>query len=211
MHSPVDNVVSIDSASDIFLNAKHPKSFISLDNADHLLSEQSDSIYIGKLISEWASKYIDINDEKKEILSKDNKVVVQTANNNLKTDIFVGRHHIVADEPKSVGGTDLGPNPYDYLLASLGSCTTMTLKMYANRKGWNLDSAKVILDQQKIYAKDCEECETEIGKIDYIEREIELIGDLDNDQRNRLLEIADRCPVHRTLHSEIVVKTKLLE
>lgn len=211
MHSPFDNVVSIDSASDIFLKAKHPKSFISLDNADHLLSEQSDSIYVGKLISEWASKYIDINNEKEEILSKDNKVVVQTANNNLKTDIFVGRHHIVADEPKSVGGTDLGPNPYDYLLASLGSCTTMTLKMYANRKGWNLDSAKVILNHQKIYAKDCEECETEIGKIDYIEREIELLGDLDKDQRNRLLEIADRCPVHRTLHSEIVVKTKLLE
>ena len=211
MHSPFDNVVSIDSASDIFLKAKHPKSFISLDNADHLLSEQSDSIYVGKLISEWASKYIDINNEKEEILSKDNKVVVQTANNNLKTNIFVGRHHIVADEPKSVGGTDLGPNPYDYLLASLGSCTTMTLKMYANRKGWNLDSAKVILNHQKIYAKDCEECETEIGKIDYIEREIELLGDLDKDQRNRLLEIADRCPVHRTLHSEIVVKTKLLE
>ncbi|MCH7926996.1 MAG: OsmC family protein [Candidatus Dadabacteria bacterium] len=211
MHSPFDNVVSIDSASDIFLKAKHPKSFISLDNADHLLSEQSDSIYVGKLISEWASKYIDINNEKEEILSKDKKVVVQTANNNLKTNIFVGRHHIVADEPKSVGGTDLGPNPYDYLLASLGSCTTMTLKMYANRKGWNLDSAKVILNHQKIYAKDCEECETEIGKIDYIEREIELLGDLDKDQRNRLLEIADRCPVHRTLHSEIVVKTKLLE
>lgn len=211
MHSPFDNVVSIDSASDIFLKAKHPKSFISLDNADHLLSEQSDSIYVGKLISEWASKYIDINNEKEEILSKDNKVVVQTANNNLKTNIFVGRHHIVADEPKSVGGTDLGPNPYDYLLASLGSCTTMTLKMYANRKGWNLDSAKVILNHQKIYAKDCEECETEIGKINYIEREIELLGDLDKDQRNRLLEIADRCPVHRTLHSEIVVKTKLLE
>ena len=211
MHSPFDNVVSIDSASGIFLKAKHPKSFISLDNADHLLSEQSDSVYVGKLISEWACKYIDIDDEKEEILSKDNKVVVQTANNNLKTDIFVGRHHLVADEPKSVGGTDLGPNPYDYLLASLGSCTTITLKMYANRKGWNLDSAKVILDHQKIYAKDCEECETEIGKIDYIEREIELLGDLDKDQRNRLLEIADRCPVHRTLHSEIVVKTKLLE
>lgn len=211
MHSPFDNIVSIDNASDIFLNSKHPKSFISLDNADHLLSEQSDSIYVGKLISEWASKYIDINNEKEEILTKDNKVVVQTANNNLKTDIFVGQHHIIADEPKSVGGTDLGPNPYDYLLASLGSCTTMTLKMYANRKGWNLDSAKVILNHQKIYAKDCEECETKIGKIDYIEREIELLGDLDKDQRNRLLEIADRCPVHRTLHSEIVVKTKLLE
>ena len=129
--------------------------------------------------------------KKEEILSKDNKVVVQTANNNLKTDIFAGRYHLVADEPKSVGGTDLGPNPYDYLLASLGSCTTMILKMYANRKGWNLNSANVILDHKKVHAKDCEEVETDTGKIDYIDKEVELIGDLDNDQRNRLLEIAD--------------------
>jgi putative redox protein len=211
MHSPLDNIVSINNASEIFLNAKHPKSFISLDDADHLLSEQNDSIYVGRLISEWAFRYIDTDFKEDDILSKDNKVVVQTVNNNLKTDIFIGRHHIVADEHKSIDGTDLGPNPYDYLLASLGSCTTMTLKMYANRKNWNLDSVKAILDHKRIYAQDCEECETKIGKIDYIEREIEILGDLDKDQIKRLLEIADKCPVHRTLHSEIVVKTKLLE
>lgn len=210
MHSPFDNVVSIDNASKIFLAAKHPKSFISLDDADHLLSDQNDSVYVGKLISEWAGKYINLSGNK-NTQAIDNKVVVQTGSGNLKTDIFVGRHSMVADEPKSVGGTDLGPNPYDFLLASLGSCTTMTIKMYANRKGWKLDSAKVIMDHKKIYDEDCGECETKTGKIDYIDRQLYLYGDLDEDQRNRLLEIADRCPVHRTLHSEIVVKTKLLD
>ncbi len=211
MHSPFDNVVSIDNASKIFKNAKHPKSFISLDNADHLLSEQNDSIYVGRLISEWAHKYIDIGYDEDLSAAQDNKVVVQTSGSSLKTDIFAGDHHMVADEPKSVGGTGIGPNPYDYLLASLGSCTTMTVKMYAKRKNWNLEPAKVVMDHKKIHAKDCDECETETGKIDLIEKEIELIGDLDDDQIKRLLEIADRCPVHRTLHSEIVVKTKLLD
>ena len=211
MHSPLDNIVSINNASEIFLNAKHPKSFISLDNADHLLTDQTDSIYVGRLISEWVYKYINIVNEEKEIAVRDNQVVVLTGDEDLKTDILVGQHHLVADEPKSVGGTDQGPNPYDYLLVSLGSCTTMTLKMYANRNNWNLDSVRVILDHKKIYAKDCEECETKTGKIDYIERDVELLGYLDKDQRKRLLEIADKCPVHRTLHSEIVVKTKLIE
>ncbi len=136
---------------------------------------------------------------------------MRTDSDSFKTDIVTGKHHLIADEPASVGGTDQGPNPYDYLLSSLGACTTMTLQMYAKRKGWDLKTVKAILDHKKVHAKDCEEVETDTGKIDYIDKEIELIGDLDEDQRKRLLEIADRCPVHRTLHSEIVVKTKLIE
>ncbi len=140
--------------------------------------------------------------------SKDNRVVVRTETG-LRTDIMANGHTLVADEPVGMGGMGAGLTPYDYLVAALGACTAMTVRMYADRKGWPLESVTVRLDHQRIHAKDCEECETKEGRIDRIERELELAGPLKEQQRRRLLEIADRCPVHRTLESEVVVETHL--
>lgn len=146
--------------------------------------------------------------ENRKADSTDSRMVVRTERG-FRTDITVRGHELIADEPESVGGTGMGPDPYDYLLAALGSCTSMTIRMYADRKKWPLESVVVRLKHQKIHAEDCRECETKSGKVDIIEREIELIGPLDKEQRERLLEIANRCPVHRTLHSEIVVRSIL--
>ena len=146
--------------------------------------------------------------ENRKADSTDSRMVVRTERG-FRTAITVRGHELIADEPESVGGTGMGPDPYDYLLAALGSCTSMTIRMYADRKKWPLESVVVRLKHQKIHAEDCRECETKSGKVDIIEREIELIGPLDKEQRERLLEIANRCPVHRTLHSEIVVRSIL--
>ena len=136
--------------------------------------------------------------------------VVARTGEGLRTDMEAGGHELVADEPKSLGGTDAGPTPYDYLLAALAGCTAMTLRMYADRKGWPLESVTVWLSQDRIHATDCEECETEEGRIDRIEREIELEGPLEEEQRRRLLEVADMCPVHRTLETEVLVENSLV-
>lgn len=210
-HSPIDNTVSIDNAADIFMSAKHPKSFVSLDKADHLLSNEADSRYVGSVIEAWAAKYINRPEPPlvEKLTAIDNRVTVRTDEEKYRTEIIASGHGLIADEPKSVGGQNLGPNPYDYLLSGLGACTSMTLRMYADRKKWPLQSVIVRLSHAKIHAKDCQECESDRGKVDLIEREVELIGDLDENQRARLLEIADKCPVHRSLHSEIVVRTEL--
>lgn len=214
-HSPIDSIVGIDNASEIFMAAKHPKSFVSLDNADHLLSREVDAAYIGRVIAAWAARYLD--SDPRDVLQPDLSVknpefdtVVRTERR-LRTDIMANGFPIVADEPESVGGTNLGPTPYDLLTASLGACTSMTLRMYADRKEWPLEAVTVDLKYRKVHARDCERCETDEGKIDHIEREISLEGELDDDQKKRLLEIADRCPVHRTLHSEIHVETRLVD
>jgi len=136
-------------------------------------------------------------------------VIVSGGPSGLAHEVRAGRHALPADEPLSVGGTDTGPSPYDYLLAALGTCTAMTLRLYADRKGWPLAGIDVRLRHQRIHADDCADCESTSGRIDEIEREITLQGDLDSEQRQRLLEIADRCPVHRTLQGEIKVRTKL--
>ncbi len=214
MHSPFDSVVGIDNASEIFLAAKHPKSFISLDNADHMLSDPSDSSNAGHLISSWVCKYIKKDrpeNEEKFVRLNGNQVAVATDLSGFFTTINAGGHYFFADEPLSVGGTDNGPSPYELLLASLGSCTNMTLKMYADRKGIPLEKVVSRLKHEKIHAEDCLECETEKGKIDRIEKEIELTGDLTSEQQKRLMEISERCPVHRTLNSEVSVKSKLKE
>lgn len=209
-HSPVDTTVSIENAQEIFVAAKHPKSFVSLDQADHLLSNSADSVYVGAVIAAWARKYIGTPEDMRPTLG-DAEVAVRTGSDGLFSRINARGHALLADEPTSVGGTDLGPSPYDYLAAALGTCTGMTLRLYADRKGWPLDAVEVRLSHQKIHAADCSECETREGKIDEIRRSITLLGDLSTEQRAKLLEIADKCPVHRTLHSEVRVLTSLVE
>jgi len=216
-HAPGDNTVGIDNASRIFTAAKHPKGFISLADADHLLSRQRDAVYVGNLISAWADRYLDrgapIQSAAEPINATDAGTVVVTENGYgpLQQDIAVGRHRLTADEPVSAGGLDGGPDPYGYLLAALGACTAMTLRLYANRKSLPLGRVSVALKHGKIHAADCEACETKEGMIDRIERVIALEGDLDAGTRTKLLEIADRCPVHRTLTSEVDNRTELTD
>ncbi|MBV7337795.1 bifunctional alpha/beta hydrolase/OsmC family protein [Chloroflexi bacterium TSY] len=215
IHAPLDQTVGIDNATLIFQAARHPKSFLSLDKADHLLSNSEDSLYVGSTIAAWARKYIgaQLKDTMQPTVTCDgeeidNRVVVRTEQG-FQTEILANGHSLVADEPINVGGTNMGPTPYDYLLGALGSCTSITLRMYADRKGWPLETITVRLSHNKIHARDCEECESTSGKVDLIEREVELTGPLDDEQKTRLLDIADKCPVHRTLHSETIVKTRL--
>ncbi|MDR3568272.1 MAG: bifunctional alpha/beta hydrolase/OsmC family protein [Syntrophobacteraceae bacterium] len=212
-HSPVDRIVSIDNAAKIFTAARHPKSFISLDKADHLLSRREDSLYTGQVLAAWAAKYLDTVGSGFSVppTPGDNRVTAYTGKTGFRTEIVANGHRLVADEPISAGGENLGPSPYDLLGAALGACTAMTLRMYADRRGLALDGALIRVTHSKIYARDCQDCEDPGSRIDYIEREIELSGDLDRPARQRLLEIAGRCPVHRTLESGSKIVSKLKE
>ncbi|NDL60688.1 bifunctional alpha/beta hydrolase/OsmC family protein [Phytoactinopolyspora mesophila] len=210
LHAPGDQLVGIDNARQIFDTARHPKSFVSLDDADHLLSDRADAMYAAKVIAGWADRYLppapardtDVPDAEPGTV-----VVTDMSDTGFTQRIQAGKHIVIADEPPSAGGDDLGPTPYGLLLAALGSCTSMTMRMYAQRKGWPLESTTVKLQHSRIHAEDCTHCETRQGKLDHITRAISMEGDLDDDQRARLLEIADKCPVHRTLDSEIVIET----
>ena len=211
-HSPLDNVVTIDHARRIFEAAKHPKSFISLDNADHLLlSSEDDSHYVARVLATWAERYVGRKSAAwaEQPSLETGQVVVTGQRSGMRQHVIAGHHRLVADEPEEHGGSDAGPNPYELLLAGLGSCTAMTLRMYADRKEWPLGRVHVHLSHTKIHAKDCEDCEAKQGKIDKIERILELEGDLSDQQRERLVEIADRCPVSRTLTTETKIKTRL--
>ena len=213
-HSPVDDIVGIDNARKIYQAAKHPKSFISLDKADHLLTNRQDSSYVGSTLAAWAERYLEEADHAEasdESGHKEAVTVSETGEGKFQNEIVAGAHYLIADEPRDVGGDDSGPNPYNFLLASLGSCTSMTLRMYADRKEWDLDQVEVELEHGKIHAKDCEDCESDSGKIDRIVRVLKIRGDLDADQRQRLVEIADKCPVHRTLHRKNEIETRLAE
>lgn len=212
LHSPQDEIVNVDNAKQIYQHASHPKSFVSLDGADHLLTKKQDSVYVGNMIATWASKYLNLEDNEESELHTTSQVVTSTGNEDFTTEIRTGNHSFLADEPKSFGGKDLGPNPYDLLVAGLGACTSMTMQMYARRKKWPLERVNVHLQHSKIHEKDCEDCEDNNGaKIDVINKEIELFGDLSSEQKTRLMEIADKCPVHRTLHNQIKVSTILIE
>ncbi len=212
-HSPIDNTVGVENARCIFETAKHPKSFVSLDKADHLLSNDSDALYVGAVLAAWAQKYIKARPDKTEPVAKSSQdVIVRMGQAKYRTDIVArSGHHMVADEGLHVGGGNLGPDPFDYLMSALGACTTMTLRMYADRKGWPLEEVTVNLQHDRIKAEDCDECTTKKGRIDKFDRIIELKGPLDDSQRQRLLQIANKCPVHRTLHSEVLVESKLKE
>jgi len=217
-HAPRDQIVGIENAGAIFQAAKHPKSFVSLDDADHLLTRRADAIYVADVLAAWADRYIGMTDKSlpEPMAPEEGTVVVSERGadpargvSRLAQDVLVGHHRLTADEPTEAGGSDLGPNPYDLLLAALGACTSMTLRLYADHKQWPLERTTVRLSHEKIHATDCADCETRDGKIDQIEREIEIAGPLDVQQRQRLLEIAEKCPVHRTLHSEIKIRSRL--
>ena len=210
MHSPTDDIVGIDNATHIFVAAKHPKSFVSLAGADHLLSGKRDAAYVADVIAAWAERYLDpVALEQAAVPGEaPRKVVVrETRNGKFQQTVSVGPHHLVADEPLAAGGDDSGPGPYDYVLAGLGACTSMTMRMYAARKSLPLDRITVTLRHRKIHAEDCAECETRVGMLDQIDRVISMEGALDAEQRKKLMEIADKCPVHRTLSSEIRIVT----
>jgi putative redox protein len=207
-HSPTDDIVGIENATAIFTAAKHPKSFVSLAGADHLLSRKEDAAYVANVIAAWAECYLDMPIPA-DMPQTDGEgvTVAETRQGKFQQLVHAGRHAFVADEPVSAGGLDSGPNPYDLLLAALGACTSMTLRLYADHKGLPLERVSVQLKHSRIHAQDCEDCETREGKVERIERVVTLAGNLDAEQRRKLLEIADKCPVHRTLHSEINVRT----
>jgi putative redox protein len=210
LHSPIDETVGIENAAQIFQAARHPKSFVSLDTADHLLTRSADSLYAGSVIAAWARKYVSASPkEEPKTVEEKNQVITRIGRSGYVTDIMAAGHGLVADEPVSMGGTDRGPAPFDLLMAGLGTCKAMTLRMYSDRKQWPLEAVTVKLNHKKIDAADCETCQTKEGQLDQFDCEIDLSGELDDQQKQRLLQIADRCPVHRTLHSEIIVNSKL--
>jgi putative redox protein len=210
MQSPTDDTVGIDNATRIFIAAKHPKSFVSLPGADHLLNDRRDSMYVADVIAAWAERYIDTAVPEAAADPGDaprNVVVRETRNSKFQQTVSVGPHHLLADEPVAAGGEDTGPGPYDFVLAGLGACTSMTMRMYADRKSLPLERVTVTLKHSKIHAEDCADCETKAGMLDQIDRTIAMEGTLDAEQRGKLMEIADKCPVHRTLTSEIRIVT----
>jgi uncharacterized OsmC-like protein/alpha/beta superfamily hydrolase len=213
LHSPVDSIVGIENAAHIFSAARHPKSFISLDTADHLLRMPTDALYTGDVLAAWAMRYMNIpSDGTAGKTLEENAVVSTIERDHYRTLIEADGHIFHADEPVSAGGTDSGPSPYDLLLAALGACTAITLRMYADRKNWPLESVSVQLSHRRVHADDCD-CDVgdRQGQLDVIRRNIVLEGVLEEKQRTRLLQIANRCPVHRTLHNDPVVISDLIE
>jgi putative redox protein len=206
MHAPLDTFVSIDNAAEIFAHAVHPKSFVSLDDADHLLTRHADADYAATVLAAWAERYVDAPDSGVDAAPG---VVANTREGGFSTALVAGAHAWISDEPVSAGGADLGPTPYDMLTAALASCTSMTLQAYARRKQWTLTNVSVHVEHSRTHADDCADCETSNAMIDRFVRVIRLAGDLDSEKRARLLEIADRCPVHRTLTGEIRIETRL--
>ncbi len=210
LHAPLDATVGIENASEIFRTAKHPKSFVTLDNADHLVTDPQDAEYAAEVIAAWAARYLDLRPPAPPPGAPEGIVRVSEADPaGFLQDVNSGpKHHVLADEPEAYGGTDRGMTPYGFLAAGLGACTSMTIRMYARRKGWPLTHVQVDVSHDKVHAQDAGQ---QTGaKADTFRRMIKLEGDLSEEQRQRLLEIADRCPVHRTLESSAVIETQLV-
>jgi uncharacterized OsmC-like protein/alpha/beta superfamily hydrolase len=208
-HAPRDEYVNIDNAGTIFSAARHPKSFVSLDTADHLLRKRADAIYVADVISVWASRYLPAETEQAAALAPGFVEVSETRAGPLAQLVRAGRHRLPAGEPVAAGGDDAGPGPYDYLLAALGACTSMTMRLYADRKGIPVDRFAVRLSHRRVHAQDCVDCETNEGDIGEITKEITITGDVPEAARTRLLEIAEKCPVHKTLTHEIKIRSSL--
>ncbi len=207
-HSPDDRIVNINNAEQIYRAASHPKSFISLDGADHLMSKKEDSRYVGSVIAGWAVRYLPMPEE--ETVSSPLPVAASLdGDEGFTTHLKLGSHSFTADEPLASGGNNYGPSPYDLLAGSLAACTAMTLQMYARRKAWDLRNVTVHVAHSKDHAKDCDGCEDNSVRVDLFSRAIALQGTLTEEQKARLLEMADRCPVHRTLRGEIEIRTSL--
>jgi uncharacterized OsmC-like protein/pimeloyl-ACP methyl ester carboxylesterase len=208
MHAPRDTIVGVEHARRLYDLATHPKSFVALDGADHLLSDPRDSDYAAGVIAAWAERYLPPVEEPtvKELIETED-VVVSIGRERFRTEVQARAHGLLADEPKVVGGTDAGPTPYDLLLAALGTCTAMTLRMYADRKKWPLDGVRVRLTHGHVHALDDQQVEDGDPRTDAISRLVELSGTLDPEMRQRLMEIADRCPVHRTLTAGVRITT----
>lgn len=209
LHAPLDNVVDVENASSIFQQAKHPKSFITLNDADHLLSNNKDATYAAEMIATWVQRHIDVKVLPTPTNTPEGVVRVQETDPNSFTQLIsADGHHITADEPADYGGDYLGPTPYQLVSAGLGACTSMTIRMYANRKKIPLDHVEVNITHNKIHAADCESCEQSNGKVDQFKRTIKLTGNISEEDQQRLLSIADRCPVHRTLENEVSIVTE---
>ncbi|MGH6891489.1 MAG: bifunctional alpha/beta hydrolase/OsmC family protein [Dongiaceae bacterium] len=211
-HATQDKIVGIENARLTYEAALHPKSFIALDGADHFISRREDAVYVADLLAAWANRYLEDGARIAPPEAAAGTVVVTGAGEGTFPHLISAHgHNLRADEPVEAGGADSGPGPYDFLLAGLGACTAMTLRLYAERKKWPLENVQVTLRHGKIHAEDCAECETKTGMLDRIERVVRLVGPLDAEQKKRLMEIADRCPVHRTLTSEIRIETRMAE
>ena len=210
MHAPLDDIVGVENATQIFVAAKHPKSFVTLDNADHLITRGEDAEYAAEVIAAWVSRYLDLRPPAPPIGAPEGVTRVSEADPaGFLQDVAAGpKHHVLADEPMAYGGTDRGLTPNQFLAAGLGACTSMTVRMYARRKGWPLKHVSVDVTHDKVHAQDAEVGQS---KIDTFTRILKLEGDLDDAQRARLLEIADKCPVHKTLEQGARVDTKLLQ
>ncbi|MFT7332578.1 MAG: putative OsmC-like protein/esterase/lipase [Sphingobacteriales bacterium] len=207
MHSPQDDIVGISHAANLYSKAFHPKSFISLDGATHLLAKEKDAKYAGKVLADWAVRYLDLSEETN---FPESGVNVKVFDGNFTSEVLTKEgHKFIADEPTSVGGNNLGPTPYDLLAAGLGACTGMTLRMYAQRKKWDIGIVDTQVTHEKIHAEDCDECEDKNEKIDQFYRKISISGDITNEMKAKLLEIADKCPVHKTLENKIIIKTEI--
>jgi len=210
LHSPQDKIVEIENAKNLFVAAWHPKSYVSLDGMDHMLSGQENSNYVGKVITSWAMRYVSMPEEQ---LIQSNRQVAARLDNTEKftTYMKLGDHATLADEPTTFGGNNFGPSPYEYLSGALASCTAMTVQMYARKKKWNLETITVHIDHSKEHAVDCANCESSSAKIDTFTKTIKIEGDLTEEQKERLMEIADRCPVHRTLMSDVQIISSQIE
>ncbi|SNQ44950.1 bifunctional alpha/beta hydrolase/OsmC family protein [Cellulophaga lytica] len=210
LHSPIDTIVGVDNAQELYLNAHHPKSFVSLDQADHLLTNPTDSIYAGNVIGTWVQRYFEPKEN--EMLSTEGEQLVGHLNlleDNFTTTIQTKKHTLIADEPEDIGD-DFGPSPYDFLSAGLAACTVMTLKMYAQRKKWDLQEVFVYITYAKKHSADLMLDVDKPTKYDHLSKKLKFVGNLDNKQKQRLKEIASKCPVHRTLQSDIIIDTVLV-
>lgn len=211
LHSPIDRIVGISNALELFNAARHPRSFVSLDDSDHLLTKKEDSFYVGKVIGSWVEKYFP-EEESKALDSGEDQLVahLNLVEDNFTTSLSTKNHNFIADEPGSIGGNDFGPSPYHYLTASIAACTTMTLKLYAQRKKWNLQEVFVYISHSRKHSNDLMVDVEKPGYLDHISKKLKFVGDLDETQKQRLKEIASKCPVHKTVANKVIFDTEVV-